>query len=312
MDRQVIEILNDGFCLSLNRGFLTIENKEQGVKQNVPLDNILSLVLSANDIVLSKNIINAICEQGGNIIFCGRNYVPTAITMPYEGHWLTAPRVKQQIECSRPLMKNLWKNIIQHKIYNQAAVLEYFFPQNQNIERLRNLAKETLSDDARNHEGIAAGIYFKSLFGKKFVRDRLNDDVNLLLNYTYIVLRAIIARAVAGNGLLPHMGMKHCTRTNTMPLVDDLIEPFRALADKLVFEELERLVNVEHIELTPEIKRLLAGIITFPVQTDKGVMSLSDAVNDYVGSLVLSFELKKVALRYPNIVGTLYNEMRGK
>lgn len=308
MDRQVIEILNDGFILTLNRGFLTVENKEQSVKQDVPLDNILSLVLSANNVMISKNIINAICEQGSNIIFCGKNYVPTAITMSYEGHWLTAPRVKQQIDCSRPLAKNIWKSIIQHKIYNQAAVLEYFMPQSPNIERLRVLSKDILSDDVRNNEGIAAGIYFKSMFGKKFVRDRLNDDVNLLLNYTYIVLRAVVARAVAGNGLLPQLGIKHCTRTNTMPLVDDLIEPFRALADKLVFEELERLVDIEHIELTPEIKRRLAGIITFPVQTDKGVMSLSDAVNDYVGSLVLSFETKKVALRYPNIAGTLYAE----
>lgn len=64
------------------------------------------------------------------------------------------------------IAKNLWKSIVQHKILNQASVLEYFFPDNKNIERLKILAKDTLSDDARNHEGMAAALYFKSLFGK--------------------------------------------------------------------------------------------------------------------------------------------------
>lgn len=71
MDRQVIEISNNGFFLSLYRGFLVIENEKEQ-KQEIPLDNILSLILSADNAVISKNIINAIIEQGGNIIFCDK------------------------------------------------------------------------------------------------------------------------------------------------------------------------------------------------------------------------------------------------
>lgn len=302
MDRQIVEIMNDGFALSVHRGFIAIEHKEKQIKQEIPLDNVLALVLSANSVMVSKNVVNAICEQGGNIIFCDKSYLPSSITMPYTGHWLIAPRVKQQIECSKPLQKSLWKSIIQHKIFNQAVVLEYFFPEHNNIERLKQLAKATLSNDAKNNEGVAASIYFKSLFGKHFVRDRLNNDVNILLNYTYTVLRAVVARAVAGAGLLPYLGLKHCTKTNPMPLVDDLIEPFRAVADKIVFEELNKLVDIANIELTPEIKRNLAKVITFPLQTPKGCMSLNDAVYDFVGTLVASFEQKKVVLKYPDIL----------
>lgn len=47
MDRQIIEISNNGFFLSLYRGFLVIEN-EKKQKQEIPLDNILSLILSAD------------------------------------------------------------------------------------------------------------------------------------------------------------------------------------------------------------------------------------------------------------------------
>lgn len=53
MDRQIIEISNNGFFLSLYRGFLVIENEEKQ-KQKIPLDNILSLILSADDTVISK------------------------------------------------------------------------------------------------------------------------------------------------------------------------------------------------------------------------------------------------------------------
>lgn len=299
MDRQIIEIMNDGFALSLHRGFLVVENKTSQTKQEIPLDNILALLLSANNVNLTKNIMNAVCEQGGCLICCGKDYLPTALTMPYTGHWLIAPRIRQQIDCSKPLQKNLWKSIVQNKIYNQAKILEYFFPDHPNIERLKLLARETLSDDARNHEGIAAAIYFKSLFGRKFVRNRLNDDTNILLNYTYTVLRAIIARAVAGNGLLPYIGLKHRSQGNPLPLVDDLIEPFRALADKIVFEELNKLVDIDHIELTPTIKRSLTKIITIPVETAKGTVSLNDGIYEFVSSLVTSFENKKVLLKYP-------------
>lgn len=302
MDKQILEIMNDNFSLSLHRGFILIENKAQQIKAEVAIDNILTLILSANNIVISKNIINALCEQGCNIIFCDKNYLPSSITIPYTGHWLIAPRVRQQIECSKPLQKNLWKSIIQHKIFNQAQVLQHFFPDNPNIERLKQLSRDTLSNDAKNNEGVAAGIYFKSLFGKHFIRDRLNSDANILLNYTYTVLRAMVARAISGNGLLPHLGLKHCTITNPIPLVDDLIEPFRALADKIVFEELNKLVDIEHIELTPEIKRNLATIITSPVQTSKGCVSLSDGIYDFVGTLVSSFEAKKIVLKYPELM----------
>ena len=301
MDRQIIEISNDGFNLSLYRGFLVVENKNQGLKSEIPLDNILALILSANNVSVTKNIINAIAEQGGNIICCGKNYLPSALTTPYTGHWLISSRVRRQIDCSKPLQNNLWKSIVQNKIFNHAKIREYVWSQHPRLARLKQLARETLSNDAKNNEGTAAAIYFKSLFGKNFVRDRLGNNANILLNYTYIVLRAMVARSIAGNGLLPYLGLKHCTKSNPLPLVDDLIEPFRAIADKIVFEQLNQLVNIEQIELTPEIKRNLTKIITFPVLTGKGCVSLSEGINDFVNSLVTSFELKKVVLQYPTI-----------
>ena len=68
---------------------------------------------------------------------------------PYTGHWLISSRVRRQIDCSKPLQKNLWKSIVQNKIFNQAKILEYFFPQHPRLARLKQLARETLSNDAK-------------------------------------------------------------------------------------------------------------------------------------------------------------------
>ncbi len=302
MEKKIIEIAQNDFYLSLHRGFLVVENKDIGTKNQIPLDSILSLVLSGNNITLSKNIISTLCENGATIICCDKSYVPVSITLPYTGHWLVSKRVKQQLDCSIPLQKKLWQHIVQHKILNQARILNYFFPNHPNTERLKTLAKKTLSGDAQNCEGIAAAIYFRSLFGDTFVRDRTGGDVNILLNYTYTVLRAIVARAVAGNGLLPYIGIKHCNKMNPLPLVDDLIEPFRPVADKIVFEQMKSLPHTDCIVLSADIKRNLVDIITYPVQTDKGRMSLSDAIYDFVASLFVSYDVKKVSLKYPDIL----------
>lgn len=302
MEKQIIEISGDDFYLSLYRGFLVIENKKLNTKNQISLDNILSLVLSGNNVTITKNIINALCENGSTIICCDKSYIPNSITLPYTGHWLISKRIKQQLDCSIPLQKKLWQKIVQYKILNQAKILEYFFPKHQNIERLKSLSKKTLSGDTQNCEGIAASIYFKSLFGDTFVRDRTSGDVNILLNYTYTVLRAIVARAVAGNGLLPYIGIKHCNKMNPLPLVDDLIEPFRPVADKIVFEQLKSLANTDHIVLTSDIKRNLVDIIALPVHSDKGNTSLSEAVYNFVTSLSASYEMKKTLLKYPDIL----------
>ena len=39
----------------------------------------------------------------------------------------------------------------------------------------------------------------------------------------------------------------------------------------------------------------------YSVQTAKGSVSLNDAIYDFVASLVISYEMKKVVLRYPEI-----------
>ena len=87
-----------------------------------------------------------------------------------------------------------------------------------------------------------------------------------------------------------------------MPLVDDLMEPFRPIADKLVIEELRNLGNLQDIVLSPEMKRRLTHIISYPVKLAKGEMPLNEALLLFINTLVKSFEHKKALLEFPKIL----------
>ena len=54
------------------------------------------------------------------------------------------------------------------------------------------------------------------------------------MNYAYAILRATVARALVGSGLLPTLGIFHRNQYNAYCLADDMMEPFRPFADQIV------------------------------------------------------------------------------
>ena len=62
---------------------------------------------------------------------------------------------------------------------------------------------------------------------------------NAILNYGYAILRAIIARALVGSGLLPTLGVFHRNRYNAYCLADDIMEPYRPYVDLMVCDILD-------------------------------------------------------------------------
>jgi len=304
MDKKIIEISKDGIALSANRGFLRIHNEEEKNTNDIPLDDVLAVIISSNNAIISKNIINAITETNGTILFCGKNYMPASITLPYSNHWQNGERIRKQISTSLPLQKSLWKTLIEKKISNQALVLQWFYSESDKISRLKQLSKTVKSGDTTNNEATAAQIYFKALLGKEFVRDRNANNANILLNYIYIVLRACVARAVTGAGLLPALGIIHTNKLNPFTLVDDLIEPYRPLADSVVFEVLNN-IGYKHndiITLTPDIKRELTKIISINLDSAKGCKPVANSLFDTANSLAKSYIEKKNLLEIDNFI----------
>ena len=73
-----------------------------------------------------------------------------------------------------------------------------------------------------------------------------------MLNYGYGVLYGLVERASICAGLDPHIGFVHTDNYGKKPLVFDLLEPFRILADRtavLLFTG--RRVKAEYFEPVP-------------------------------------------------------------
>ena len=91
-------------------------------------------------------------------------------------------------------------------------------------------------------EGVAGREYFAALslaLPERFrfrrrSRSPAQDEFNCLLNYAYGVLYALVERACLLAGLDPAIGLLHTDNYNKLSLVFDLIELFRAHAERVV------------------------------------------------------------------------------
>lgn len=249
---RMVEIAEHGRSLRLDRGFLVVQCEDTEIGR-VPIDDVCSLVVSASGTGITVPLLLALAERGVPVALCDSKRLPSAWVLPVVGHHAQTRIMSAQADAPKALNDRLWQFIVQHKIAQQAAALECI---GKNASGFRELIKLVRSGDPDNIEARAAQLYWPSLFGAGFKRDREADGVNSLLNYGYTVLRSAIARAIIGSGLHPSLSVKH--RRDPVALSDDLIEPFRASVDVLVHD----LASADQRHLTQAIReRLVARIV---------------------------------------------------
>ena len=141
------------------------------------------------------------------------------------------------------------------------------------------------SGDLENIEGQAARLYWKHLYGESFKRNRDADDANLLLNYGDSILRAMTARACCAVGLHPTIGINHHNRYNAFCLADDIMEPFRPVVDRIVYN-----INPKNddVSLDKETRKKLLAIPLEKVATADGKFALNDHLNTIASRLMKS------------------------
>lgn len=215
--------------MSLNR--LKVKYKD-GTLLYRPLDDIFSLVVDNRIATITVPLLNALSEEGITVIFCDERHMPVSFLQRLDGNYLHSGRTRCQLSASVPMQKQLWKQIVFSKIQNQSNLLTLL---NLGVDPLKTYYSSIKSGDSTNREGVAARIYWKKLFGKEFTRDRYGNPPNNMLNYGYAILRANVARALIGRGLLLEIGLFHRNRFDPMPLADDMMEPFRPFVDEVVW-----------------------------------------------------------------------------
>jgi len=264
MQQHIIEITSDAVHLSAYRGFMKIEQAGAEIGR-VPFDDIGAVIVRGHGSTFSVNLCARLSEAGAPMVICGSNQSPTALLWPVQGHYEQGRRMEAQAALTRPQRKRLWRDLVIAKITAQASVLAATVGPDARLERM---TREVLSGDTSNLEAQAARRYWPLLMGSDFQRDRDQSGANAALNYGYAVLRAGAARSILGAGLHPSLSIHHESRGDALRLADDIMEPFRAFVDIMVWQ-LQREGEIRDLE--PEDKRHLASVLTLDLPGRDGV-----------------------------------------
>ena len=232
------------------------------------------------------------------VIVCDDSHMPVAVFQPYAGNSLTQRTTAAQLEASEALKGRLWRQTVAAKITNQAQCLARLgLPET----RLRVLAGSVQNADPENVEGVAARVYFQLLAGEgDFTRGREGIPPNHALNYGYAILRAAVARALIGSGLLCVAGIHHANQYNPFGLADDVMEPYRPFVDEIVFSDRDFFAVPE---LGKAQKAKLLGVLACDVLIGAERRPLMNALSYTTASLVRCFRKEEKQIRYPEFPG---------
>ena len=225
----------------------------------------------------------AMCElkrQKIQVVFCDEKRNPYGELTGYYGCCNCSKKLKMQAAWNSDTASAVNTAIIAQKIENQALLLrKYGF--DDRAEMLEEYVAEIELDDVGNREGHAAKVYFNTLFGKEFNRDK-DCFVNAALNYGYSIVLSDINRAVVACGRSTQIGINHRNEFNEFNFSCDLIEPLRVIVDEYVFNQGAR-------EFDKDYKFALVGLLNKRVKLDREY-SLHDAIGVYVKNVTDSLD----------------------
>ena len=279
-------VANDAH-ISVKNNQLKLKNKEK--EETYPIEDINSIVLENLQTNITTYTLSKLAQSKVVVYFCDEKHLPCAYLLPYYSHFSQSKTFETQINLPVPLRKNLWKEIVRHKIQNQNICLKLCGKK----EMLTPYLKKLKSDDASNMEAVSASVYFKELFGDKFTREQ-DNSINSALNYGYAIIRGAVARSIVGHGLLPFIGLKHSNTFNNYNLADDLMEVFRPYVDLCVFENYDLKFNLDY-------KAMLYNLLNCDCEIGGAKYTLSYAIELFVQAFSLSLREKEMLLKFPTL-----------
>lgn len=280
---RIVDIAQPNRRLSLDREAIkvTLEGAEIA---RIPIRDVQALLVHGRGTTLSLNLAEALGQAGVPVVLCGTNHAASTVMLPVTGNFEQASRLQAQAAATLPTRKRLWAELVREKVAAQAQALED--GGGPDAARLQTLARSVRSGDPDNVEAQAARLYWPRLMGADFRRDREAEGLNAALNYGYAVLRAGMSRAVVAAGLSPALGLHHRSRLNPFQLVDDLMEPFRPLVDRIVADDAAAFAG----PLEPSAKGRLAAVTELPFETDGGTLATARVMDRLCASLCTVYQ----------------------
>lgn len=289
--------------LSIDTGRLKIVFSQAEETHFIAVCDIAVLILAHPCISLTLPVQQELSKNGAIIVVGGEKYLPCAYTFPIGINTEGARRPHLQAKyVATGTAGQWWAQLIEAKILGQALVAGNF--DKTLSDKLKLISKYVEEADKGLHEAHAAQSYWpkylKSLDSDVEYRDKqgATDPINIALNYGYAVLRAIIARALAGAGLCLNFGVGHYRKDNPFNLADDFIEPFRFLIDDIVWHLFNK-NNFESFDKNLK-KQLLSSLLASTVKISGKEYRLFHGVDFAVNSFCLSLEDPRRKLLLPN------------
>jgi len=283
-------------ALSLKYGQLVVKSLDDDKTLTRPVEDIGFLVIDNPMISLTIPLLNELVANNVAVIICDKKQMPQAMLQPLVGNTTLQESYKFQIEATSPLKKQMWKQLIEAKIKNQAALLDRV---GKDGKILKPFYANVKSGDTDNREGAAARVYWTQLFEDGFKREREGDSPNQLLNYGYTILRAAVARALVGSGLYPSFGIFHRNRYNAFPLADDVMEPYRPFVDEVVYS----LYHDDKVaDLDKNAKSRLLRVLFADVKIGRMTRPLEVALSLTTASMVKMFKGDCQKLSLPQMI----------
>lgn len=274
---------------------LIIEKDNNSTK--IPLEDINFVLIEDSTTILTTRLLAEFGKNAISLIICDEKFEPTSIMYPYNYHFKQLDVFSHQLEISEEIKNEFWNQIVRKKIENSIRVLEMTSKDELPITKLTQYTSEIVDGDIKNREGLAAKMYFRSIFGSDFIRF-YDDNINAALNYGYTILASAIIRNLAVFGLNTFLGIHHNSKINNFNLAYDFLEPYRSIVDKYVYDNKDNIVY----PLTFEFRKSLINLLNKEVYHNEKKYTIEYSIGLVIKSYIKSFSTGEVKLDLPTII----------
>ena len=274
---------------------LIIDKDNQSTK--IPLEDINYILIEDSSTIITTRLLAELGKNAISLIVCDERFYPTSIMYPYNYHFKQLDVFTHQLEIDDSIKNEFWNQIVKRKIENSIRVLEMTSKEEFPISKLNEYINEVIEGDSKNREGLAAKIYFRSIFGSDFIRF-YDDNINAALNYGYTILASAIIRNLAVYGLNTYLGIHHNSKINNFNLAYDFLEPYRSVIDKFVYDNKDDIV----LPLSFEFRKKLINLLNKEVLHQNKKYTIEYSISLLIKSYIKSFSTGEIKLDLPTII----------
>lgn len=283
-----IVVISNSAKLDYKMGYMIV--RQESITK-IHLSEMLLLLVESTAVSLTASLLCELTKKKIKVVFCDEKRNPSSELIGYYGSHDTSAKVRKQVQWSEESKKLVWTEIVSEKIRNQRQFLDEM-GKGKEAALLGQYLSEIQPGDDTNREGHAAKVYFNALFGMEFSRT-LDHPINAALNYGYSLLLSTVNREIVSCGYLTQLGLFHDNMFNPFNLGSDLMEPYRILIDRKVYEmHPEKLEQEEKMKLVDVLNQtvLLGGKIQYVSNAIKlYCRSVFDAIDDNDTSKILFY-----------------------